>query len=515
MRLTLSLFSLAWILTGCSLPSQEGRQYSESLTALATQDSRLGQSITQIRAQHPADQSGIYALHDPHEAFAARALLARKADHSLDVQYYIWRDDKTGNMLLRELLQAADRGVRVRLLLDDGGTTGLDKSLAAMSMHPNIHVRLFNPFVMRTGKYLGYVTHFSRTNRRMHNKSFTADSQATIIGGRNVGNEYFGATDGVLFADLDVLTIGPAVDDLSKDFDRYWNSASAYPVQRIVGASSEAALTQLRQQLETLAASPASQDFVQALHSTPFIEHLTEGKLPMEWAKVQLVSDDPAKVLSKAQPEGLMLPQLMALMGSPQHSLDLVSPYFVPTKKGTADFAQLQQQGVRVRVLTNSLEATDVALVHSGYAKYRKPLLQAGIQLFEMRSTNPEKVGLNDQLKLGSYGSSGSSLHAKTFAIDDKKAFVGSFNFDPRSAELNTELGFLIDSPAMAQQIANSFDTQVPLRSFSVQLNEDGDLRWHSQNADEPKVYDVEPYSSWWVRVMLKVMGWLPIEGLL
>lgn len=506
-------------LAGCSLPSLEERASSQAVAADATQSSRLGKAVQQLRSAHAQGQdstlTGIHTLADPREAFAARALLARAADQTLDVQYYIWRGDKTGQLLLRELLLAADRGVRVRLLLDDGGTSGLDAELAALDSHPEIEVRLFNPFVLRTGKYLGYVTDFGRTNRRMHNKSFTADNQATLIGGRNVGNEYFGATDGVLFSDLDVLAVGPAVPEVSSDFDRYWNSASAYPIALLAPPDAGTTPDALRQQYQQLAASPAAEDFARAVEMTPFIQQLLQAQLPLEWAQVALVSDDPAKVLGDAPKEGLMLPQLLQRTGMPRQQLDLVSPYFVPTQAGTQALAQLHQQGVQVRVLTNALEATDVAVVHSGYAKYRQPLLQAGIQLFEMRSNNPQPVELEDQFKLGSLGSSGTSLHAKTFAIDGQKAFVGSFNFDPRSAALNTELGFVIHSPALARQISDSFDTQVPLRAYEVSLDAQGRLQWQSQTNDGVATYTQEPYSSWWLRLVLRVLGWLPIEWLL
>ncbi|MDI9854060.1 phospholipase D family protein [Comamonas sp. 17RB] len=512
-----ALLSLVLSLAGCSLPSLEGRTDSQAVAADTTGQSRLGLAVQQLRSSgHDAALTGIYALADPREAFAARALLARAADQTLDVQYYIWRGDKTGQLLLRELLTAADRGVRVRLLLDDGGTAGLDAELAALDSHPLIEVRLFNPFVLRTGKYLGYLTHFPRTNRRMHNKSFTADNQATIIGGRNVGNEYFGATDGVLFSDLDVLAIGPAVPEVSSDFDRYWNSASAYPIALLVHPDADTTPDALRQQYQALAASAASEDFARAVEMTPFIQQLLQAQLPLEWAPVHLVSDDPAKVLGTAAQEGLMLPQLLQRTGMPTRHLDLVSPYFVPTRSGTEALAQLQRSGVQVRVLTNALEATDVAVVHSGYAKYRKPLLQAGIELFEMRSNNPQPVELEDQFKLGSLGSSGTSLHAKTFAIDGQKAFVGSFNFDPRSAMLNTELGFVIDSPVLARQISDTFDTQVPLRAYRVSLDGQGQLQWQAQNNDGGvDTYAKEPYSSWWLRLLLRVLGWLPIEWLL
>lgn len=511
----IALFTLALSVVGCSLPSQQGRQSSQSIAATATQDSRLGKAVLTLRNGIAPGLTGIHTLNDPREAFAARALLARAADQTLDVQYYIWRNDKTGRLLLNELLIAADRGVRVRLLLDDAGTAGLDNELSALDSHPKIQVRLFNPFVLRSAKGLGYVTDFTRTNRRMHNKSFTADNQATIIGGRNVGNEYFGATDGVLFSDVDVLGAGPAVPDVSSDFDRYWNSVSAYPIATMVKSDTDANLDTLRATYQQLAASPASEDFARAVEMTPFIQQLLQAQLPMVWAPVRLVSDDPAKVLGKAKGDGLIVKQLAQAVGTPQRKLDLVSPYFVPTQAGVDALVQIQQRGVQVRVLTNALESTDVAVVHAGYAKYRAPLLKAGVQLFEMRRNSPQPKQLDEQLTLGSMGSSGSSLHAKTFGVDDERAFIGSFNFDPRSAALNTELGFVIDSPALAREISDTFDTLVPQRAYEVQLNAEGQLRWLAHNNNGVTTYTQEPYSSWWLRGALKVLGWLPIEWML
>ena len=218
---------------GCQLPPLQGRTSSMSLTAAEIPLTRLGQAAAVEQAKHP-ELSGLYLLSDPHEAFAARVKLAQQAQKTLDVQYYIWRGDTTGTLLLEALHAAAERGVRVRLLLDDHGTNKMDSALAALDAHPNIEVRLFNPFVFRPFKLFGFVTDFSRANRRMHNKSFTADNAATILGGRNVGDEYFGATDGVLFADLDALAVGSVVPQVSQSFDDYWHSGSAYPLSDII-----------------------------------------------------------------------------------------------------------------------------------------------------------------------------------------------------------------------------------------------------------------------------------------
>lgn len=514
-RSTLALLIGMGLVSGChSLPSLEGRTESSALTEEIAATTRLGQAIQPRLAEHP-DASGIHSLDNPREAFAARALLASAAQRTLDAQYYIWRNDMTGTLMLEALHEAADRGVRVRLLVDDNGINGLDGTLTALDAHPNIEVRLFNPFTVRSPKWLGYLTDFSRANRRMHNKSFTADNQAAIVGGRNIGDEYFGATDGVLFADLDVITIGPVVRQVSHDFDRYWASQSSYPVSSVIPPNAPQALEKLATQASIIESDPAAQAYVQALRDTGLVRRLLDGDLPLDWANTQMISDDPAKGLGKAPDEALLIERLKEIIGASAHSFDLVSPYFVPTKAGTEALTALAEQGVRIRILTNSLAATDVTAVHAGYAKRRKDLLKAGIQLYEMRRTSPAKGAKRSNERAGPFGSSGASLHAKTFSIDEQRVFVGSFNFDPRSANLNTELGFIIDSPVMAHAVKKAFDQEIPERAYQVRLSEKGNLYWQAEEDGDLYRYDREPDTSWWRRLLVRGYSWLPIEWLL
>ncbi|HEX5092630.1 MAG TPA: phospholipase D family protein, partial [Burkholderiales bacterium] len=441
---------------GCAgLPSLEGRPSSSALTD--TQDTRLGRGVAPKVAAHPG-KSGIYALPDPYNAYAARLVLAAAAEKSLDVQYYIWNGDETGYLLLGALWQAADRGVRVRLLLDDNGVAGLDEVLATVDAHPNIEVRLYNPFTIRSFRVLNYATDFSRLNHRMHNKSMTADNQAAIFGGRNIGNEYFAAGSGVWFRDLDALAVGPVVQEVSKAFDRYWNSDSAYPVAGLLPAPKPGAKDALLAKFKEVHAEPLSQTYIETLRKTELAREIEAGHVPFEWSSAELVVDDPAKTLDRSgRKDVLLLSQLFAAAGHTEHSFDLVSPYFVPGEEGTNEFVTAAARGLRIRVLTNSLEATDVGAVHAGYAKRRKDLLRAGVVLYELRP-----VESDDEKKrrvLG--GSSGASLHAKTFALDGKRLFIGSFNFDQRSAELNTELGVLIDNRDLAQRLVEVFQNNV------------------------------------------------------
>ncbi len=500
------------LMTGCSqLPSLADRSTSFAIPPSQTQSTTLGKAIVPQINKHPG-KSGIYALNNPHDAFAARGLLTKTAEKTLDVQYYIWRKDLTGTLMLQALHAAADRGVRVRLLMDDINTSGLDTVLAALDSHENIEVRLFNPFVIRSPRWIGYITDFSRANRRMHNKSFTADNQATIIGGRNIGDEYFGATNDVLFADLDVLAIGPVVNEVSDDFDRYWASESSYPVDLILPKAAPDALDTLATEAAAVEQDPDATAYTKALRNSELAKSLLDGELSLEWASTQLISDDPSKGLGQASGDDLLTYELGRIIGKPESQVGLISPYFVPTAIGVDAFSALAHNGVHVNILTNSLEATDVAAVHAGYAKRRKALLQAGVKLYETRRLS---AVTSQGRRAGRFGSSASSLHAKTFSVDGTRIFIGSFNFDPRSAQLNTESGFLIESPAMASQIDTAFQHSIPANAYEVRLSDQGKLYWLEQDNGKTVRHDTEPGTTFWQRAGVKFMSILPIEWLL
>ncbi|HEY0063892.1 MAG TPA: phospholipase D family protein [Telluria sp.] len=496
-------------LGGCAaLPAQDGRVASYAIAASA--DTTIGKALAPLAAAQPG-LSGVHALLDGRDAFAARVMMANAAESSLDVQYYIWRNDTTGNLLFDALAAAARRGVRVRLLLDDNNTAGLDGQLALLDALPNLEVRLFNPYAMRQLRLLGLAREFSRLNRRMHNKSFTADGAASVVGGRNVGDEYFDATGETLFADLDVLAVGAVVDSVAQDFDRYWNSPSAYPLASLVAAPSERSLAQVAQTRTLTERTPAAHTYLAAINASTFVQQLKERTLPFDWVPVLLVSDDPGKVLGNWVPETGLAYRLPVIFGSPERQADLVSPYFVPGPVWSARFGVLAHSGIALRILTNSLEATDVAAVHAGYARWRAPLLASGVQLFELKRTWPRA----DQPKVSTGGSSSSSLHAKTIAVDQQRMFVGSFNFDYRSADLNTEMGFVIDSPAMAARMADVLSKDVPALAYEVKLNPDGTLYWIETSPKGAVRHDTEPGTSWWQRTTVRLMSLLPIDWLL
>jgi putative cardiolipin synthase len=495
---------------------------------------RLGCALAPLLQRNP-ERSGVVALREGGAAFAARALLADAAQRTLDVQYYIWQADTSGTLLLDALRRAAARGVRVRMLLDDNNTSGLDGTLAALTTLANVEVRLFNPFRTRDWRLLGFLTDFERLNRRMHNKSFTADGEVTIVGGRNVGDEYFGAESDLMFVDLDILAVGPIVDDVADDFERYWNSAAACPAARLLPAAPPDAAAALDRELESHRDDPATRRYVQALAASTFVDDVLAGRSAFEWTRVQLVSDDPAKIHGKARKNELMWARLQRVVAPPRSELILASGYFVPGSRGVADLTAMAAAGVRITVVTNSLEATDVPIVHAGYAKRRAALLRAGIALHEFkRGVDPHAAGRLHELHgssassglggsrgrggsagHGTTGSSGASLHTKAFTVDGERVFVGSFNFDPRSAKLNTEMGFVIDSPALAQSMIEVLEQRLVDNAYRVRLTDRGKLQWSETVNGREMVHAREPGRTFWRRVGVSILSLLPIEWLL
>lgn len=476
---------------------------------------RLGLSLGPALARNPG-LTGIVAFSDATDSFAARIRLVRSAERCIDLQYYIWQKDVSGRMLLEEVRLAAGRGVRVRLLLDDNGTAGLDAELAALDAHPNVEVRLFNPFTIRWPKALGYLMDFRRLNRRMHNKSLTADGLATIVGGRNVGDAYFGASSESLFADLDVLAVGEIVPEVSDDFDRYWSSRSSYPLRDIVKARSAAkALSQVPAQ------TPLADAYRLAVAQSR-TGGLLDGEAEFEWVPVQMVSDDPAKGLGMAPVERTLMGRIAQMLEAPERQFGLVSAYFVPTEAGCRQLVRLARRGVAVSVLTNALNATDVAAVHAGYAKHRRALLRAGVRLFELKgegkatlSTGVFRAASKGQSR-PVFRSQGTSLHAKTFTIDRERLFVGSFNFDPRSALLNTELGFVIESAPLAGALQDALNCGFPGLVYQLRLAAGGRrIEWVEQVDGVETVHAHEPGTGPFQRGVIALLSRLPIDWML
>lgn len=491
------------------LPSQQDRRDSNLIPA--NLDTSLGRAILPVATVNPG-HSGIVSIARGEDAFAARVLLARAAERSLDVQYYIWQKDLTGLPLLDELRQAAARGVRVRLLVDDNGTPDLDAELSGLNTLPNFEVRVFNPFNLRSPRYASYLFDFARLNRRMHNKSFTADSVATIIGGRNIGDIYFGRDRRGQYSDFDLLAVGDAAADVSADFDRYWNSASAYPHELLV-TPDKAGLTLLSHGVADALAVADAAAYGEAVRSSALVQALVQGQVTFDWVPVELVSDDPAKGLGKARVRRLIVVRLARIVAAATSSVDVVSAYFVPGRRGLKALRGMARTGRRVRTLTNSFEATDVLPVHASYRKYRRRLLAAGAEVYELKAApgvQPETEGLEF------LGSSVSSLHAKTFTLDGVRVFVGSFNFDPRSAILNCEMGFLVESPRLAADLQQSFDAHLHRLAWRVTKTPGGKLQWETTGPDGARIVtDTEPGTTLRQRIVLVLIGLLPIEWLM
>ncbi|ROU03209.1 phospholipase D family protein [Histidinibacterium lentulum] len=488
------------------VPPLEGRP--ESMAIAASPETTLGAAILPLAEERPGE-SGVWPLADGREAYAARILLARAAEVSIDVQYYIWQTDTTGWILLDELRQAADRGVRVRLLLDDNGIPGLDAELAALHAHENVEVRLWNPFTLRNPKLLSYAFDFPRLNRRMHNKSMTVDGVVTVVGGRNIGDIYFAFGQGVHYFDADVLAIGPVAAEVATDFDLYWEADSAYPADMILPEAPEG-LSRLETQAVNARETALGSGYAEAAAGTSLVQDLEAGTLALDWGEVLLFSDDPAKGLGLAEREDLLIGRITSVAPA-ESSFDLVSAYFIPGREGADLLTGMAERGVRTRVMTNSLSATDVPPVHGAYMNYREELLDAGVTLLELERS----AGARQDRDLSSMiVGSASSLHAKTFQIDGERLFVGSFNFDPRSAHLNTEMGLLVPSGRMATGLAQALDRPQPY--YRLEQGEGGELRWIETADDGTEIVHLEePETGVMIRTMARIVSWLPVEWML
>jgi putative cardiolipin synthase len=516
LRSLLAAFTVALLTSCASLPPQADRIETHAVTG--TQNTRLGVAFTPQEKQHP-DESAFHLLPDAVNALVARLVLAEAADRTLDLQYYIWHDDLTGRELAAAVMRAADRGVRVRILLDDLGTNADDKLLLALDAHPNVQIRLFNPVANRTFKKLGMAAEFFRVNRRMHNKSMIADNQGAILGGRNIGDEYFGASSDVAFGDLDVLVHGPIVPEVSQAFDLFWNSAASYPIDSLMGRKADAAaLADARSKLDAYLVSEENNPYV--VNAREKLTHVIHSQdAVFSWGKATLLYDDPAKITrSPGDSKGHLMTQFKALDLQPTQQMLVVSPYFVPGKEGVAWLSGLTQKHVRVTVLTNSLAATDVAAVHAGYQRYRKALLEAGVRLYELKPATEDKTSDKGEDKKHLFGSSKASLHAKTYVFDRNSIFIGSMNLDPRSVELNTEIGVYCESAAAAAQVVDTLEPSLDRIAWRLELrpnpNGTSSIVWIDTAPDGTvKVLDSEPDVSGLRKAGIWFLGILPIES--
>lgn len=497
------------------------------------EETRLGQQVAGQAQKHPG-QSGFYILDSNVEAFQARAQLAMTAEKTLDVQSYIIWGDRTGRMLAERILNAADRGVRVRILVDDVNVVWKDSWITRLDAHPNIELRVFNPFLGTRTSWVLVLWDFLeavRLSRRMHNKIFMADNAAAITGGRNIGDEYFAARADVNFEDLDVLAVGPAVRDLSTSFDDYWNSEWAYPVEAWKSdRERQKDIQRARQAAESPNPRERKSPFQEELCKTNLLQQVLDGEVPLDWAKARVVYDRPKKINGNSGKEsGIhVIPEVWSLVEEVQQELIVISPYFVPGEEGTALFRELRKRGVRIKILTNSLGSTDVALAQTGYARYRRTLLHDGIELYELKPTAMSRAKDRRWLRRRATRPQ-TSLHAKAYIFDRKTVFVGSMNLDNRAHYLNTELGLIVDSPEMAQKLAALFEESTqPQHSYRMTLETTPITAspkvlslqsprawpvWNTETQGKPVTYEHEPHVSVWRKFITSVLMLLPLES--
>ena len=498
------------MLAGCaSIDFDYPREESYALTD--TDDTYVGREAIAASEGRADDQSGFYPLSDGIDALAARILLAQHAEKSIDVQYYLIKNDIVGRAFITSLLQAADRGVRVRLLLDDMFTSGYDVGLAALDSHPNFEIRIYNPFHRGAGgKVQSVVSGFARINRRMHNKSFTIDNQMTIIGGRNIADEYFGAREDKAFGDLDVLAVGPIVGEVSSMFDLYWNYETALPIPAFIKPleDPEAELDALRERLNAANAEIAESDYANAVRWQVYDYLATDEEL-LDWSPYQLVYDTPDKgVKGRAAKEDLITAPLVESLAKAREEVIIVSPYFVPLKGGIEALSTLARNGIEVTVITNSLAANNQFTVHAGYKPARKPLLEAGVNILEVRpDAHVEGTEFIDA------SGATATLHTKAYIVDREQVFIGSFNFDPRSANLNTEMGVIIIDPDLGELYANELEKHYDEFAYIVDLDENGKVQWHGFDDGEEVIYTKEPHTTWWARFKAGFAGLFPIKS--
>lgn len=512
---------LVLTLPACSTLPKQTPQPIQYAFDTDTSHTELAQIVTPLKEKNP-DLTGFHVLYDPLEALAARIHLIEKSQKTLDLQYYIWDNDKIGALALYKIIQAADRGVKVRLLIDDNNAKSMEGIYLALSQHQNIEVKLFNPYRFRSVRPIDMVLDLKRINRRMHNKSFIADNQVALIGGRNMTNQYYNASDNYQFSDVDVMLVGQAVDDISHSFDEYWNNSYAYNVQNIVNSNKHRLrYYDLKEQLEKNYDDITTQNYLNLSNKSNDFENWLEHNVQLDWVKAEIVKDSPDKIRAKAKKEEHLNFQLTKNLEKPEHSVDLISAYFVPEKKGAERLNDLAQEGVQVRVLTNSFKANDVSLVHAFYQKYRVDLLKHGVELYEFlpaidaANLNSNTEEISKSVKISLKGLSRSSLHAKLMALDEKQVFIGSFNFDPRSANLNTEIGVILNSPPLARAVHNTMDANLKKYAYKLVLNQDNQINWIKNVPDGTKIYNKEPRMKWWQRAGIKMISWLPIEGMM
>ena len=504
------LIATLFTLISCSALPDKSVEKS-GLEPIRYQDTRLAQGFDPLIREH-GDYAGLVLLRNGDRALRERLLLADVAEHSIDAQYYIWNSDKSGRLLAYRLILAADRGVTVRLILDDFSIGERNDELLALSSHPNIQVRIYNPFVNRTGaqKWLNFAFDFKRLNRRMHNKTFTVDSTAAIVGGRNIGDEYFNHHEHLNFMDLDLFTVGSVVEEIAQSFQHYWESPWAIPIDRLVSANEDGADNErldklIGDHIELLSSFPPAKTEEQP---DSYFARLREELI---WAPATFVYDPPGGDESEAYEEGPkpVAAKLMQLAGDSEKEVLVESAYFVLDDKALKLAAGLRDKGVKMRAVTNSMAANDVLPNHASYAMVREDMLRQGMALYELRPDANiclETIGKEKFCDEDSFF----GLHAKSAVFDRRTVYVGSCNLNLRSAYLNTEVGMFVESTELAEILASQIEMHMePANSWRPILKNDN-VVWVTEVDGQEEIVPHEPHTSWFDRVKEGVLTLVP-----
>ena len=498
---------LAVLLGACATaPFDYPKEHSEAIAD--TSDTTIAREVNEWTDAH-GGLSGFYPLQSGTDAFGARLRLMESAERTIDAQYFLMKDDAAGHMFAAALLQAADRGVRVRFLLDDIFTTVDDALLAVLNEHSNIQVRLYSPVARRGIGMFNFLGDFKRANRRMHNKSFTVDNQVTIVGGRNIADEYFGLRTDAEFLDFDVIGIGPVAPEVSNQFDLFWNHSRSVPMEAFDDQIKPGRLEDVREKLGADTLEEYRSIYATAIESE-LVKNLYDDVVPLYPAHADVITDDPEKLVHKiSEDEQTLVNHLSQLAVEAESEIIVITPYFVPGDVGVAFWRSIAAKGVRVVILTNSLASNNHTPVHSGYASYRRAMLEAGVELYEARADAVTEIHSGSGVAPERL-----TLHTKGVIIDRELIFVGSLNMDPRSIDINSEMGVVIKSPDLANNLADSVLEDLQEFAYRVELQDNGKLQWHCTINGSEVVETTEPLSTGGQRFKAFLMKIVPEQQL-
>jgi cardiolipin synthase C len=520
------LIALIVLLPGCATRLPASYYPRETTYALKdTSDTRLGKVYAQLSQKHPG-KSGFHILSTGPEALMMRIALIESSQRSIDLQYFSARNDATGKLLLQAITRAADRGVRVRILLDDWNLDDFGVDAVSLNTNPNIDIRVFNPYSTHDESFLAHLGNIfvdiEQFTRRMHNKAIIADNQISIIGGRNLGDEYFDASKDNDFQDIDVFASGPITQQISNNFDVYWNSEESFPIAALnLAPPDETTVIKLRDERQQYWDKTVKSPIGIRLIKMPLPREVKNGDVPLIWATAELAADNPDKI-DQSSETAVSAPSTLIyqMAAKAQHEFIIFTPYFVPLDTGVKWLNDLVAKGVAVRIITNSLSSTDMVPAQAGYSHYRKALVKGGVELYEIKSSQPKP-----SIKRMFRPSSQNGLHAKIYMVDRHDLIVGSFNFDPRSIRLNTEQVIIIHSPELCTKIAVIFHEMIsPLYSYHVVLTsstpamdgatiEQDSLAWMTEENGEVVYYDFNPHAGFWRDITDNFLSLIPFDN--